>query len=60
MRPNTIHVESARIGARITMEGVEPRTGALMSMGSDYTRDTVRRLVEDLCRCAGLPEPWKG
>lgn len=26
----------------------------------EYTQDTVRGLVVDLCKKAGLPAPWKG
>lgn len=51
-----------RVGGNvlITAIGYEPlsnRPMADISVGFD--RDGIRRIVTDLCRTAGLPEPWK-
>jgi hypothetical protein len=27
-------------------------------LGATFDQPSARRLVEDICRCAGLPEPW--
>lgn len=59
-RPNVFTITRTSAGeTRIAVDGFESDIGVSMSMGADFSQDTVLRMVERLCECAGLPEPWK-
>lgn len=55
---NTLRIERGSRGARITLLGYDPQTGAPMSMSSEFGKEKTRRVVDLLCKAAGLPEPW--
>jgi hypothetical protein len=58
---NTLQIDRMGGGmARVTATGYDPGSGRpLMQIGVEFDQNGVRRVIEDLCRCAGLPEPWK-
>lgn len=58
--PNTWVIDRAPNGrTRILVHGYSPQTGGRMGMGDEFDKEQIRRMVRDLCRAAGLPEPWK-
>jgi hypothetical protein len=59
---NTLQIDRMGGGmARITATGYDPRSGRpLIQVSVEFDQAGVRSLVEDLCRRAGLPAPWKG
>jgi hypothetical protein len=59
-RPNVWTITDVGGGrTRIIVEGLDPRTSRPMGMGDEFSQDQIRHMVQDLCRAAGLPEPWK-
>lgn len=62
MRSKTV-LKIERVGphTRVTAIGYDPSGRyPIGDIGVDFDQAAVRRVITDLCRCAGLPEPWKG
>lgn len=58
MPRNTLAIDRISGGmTRVRMTGMNDRSVSVI--GTDFAPDQVRRIVGDLCRCAGLPAPWK-
>jgi len=58
-RSTTWTINPAGGGRVRILASADQRTGDAVGIGIDFTQDEVRRMVEDLCRCAGLPDPWE-
>lgn len=45
----------------MTVRAFDQNSGALLvSLGSEFSQQGIKKLVRDICREAGLPEPWTG
>lgn len=61
MRTKTaLKVERVGRNTRVTAIGYHPVDSApIGDISVIFDQAGIRRLVTDMCRCAGLPEPWE-